>query len=59
MNFLSLEYGFLGNMALGVPLNMKDANREGAFSHAKELVDNLGPNEDTARLMGYSFLRVI
>jgi hypothetical protein len=59
MNFLSLEYGFLGNMALGVPLNMKDANREGAFSHAKELVDDLGPNEDTARLIGYSFLRVI
>jgi hypothetical protein len=59
MNFLSLEYGFLGNMALGVRLNMKDANREGAFSHAKELVDDLGPNEDTARLMGYWFLRVI
>jgi hypothetical protein len=57
MNFLSLEYGFLGNMALGVPLNMKDANREGAFGH--ELVDDLAPNEDTARLMGYSFLRVI
>jgi hypothetical protein len=55
MNFLSLEYGFLGNMALGVPLNMKDANREGAFGRAKELA----PNEDTARLMGYSFLRVI
>jgi hypothetical protein len=59
MNFLSLEYGFLGNMALGVPLNMKDANREGAFGRAKELVDDLAPNEDTARLMGYSFLRVI
>jgi hypothetical protein len=57
MNFLSLEYGFLGNMALGVSLNMKDANREGAFGH--ELVDDLAPNEDTARLMGYSFLRVI
>jgi hypothetical protein len=59
MNFLSLEYGFLGNMALGVPLNMKDANREGAFGRTKELVDDLAPNEDTARLMGYWFLRVI
>jgi len=49
----------LRNMALSVPLNMKDANREGAFSHAKELVDDLGPNEDTARLMGCSYLRVI
>jgi hypothetical protein len=46
-------------MALGVPLNVKDANLEGAFSHAKELVDDLAANEDTARLMGYSFLRVI
>jgi len=59
MDFLSLEYGFCGVWLLGVPLNVKDANREGAFSHAKELVDDLAPNEDTARLMGYSFLRVI
>jgi len=44
---------------LGVPLNVKDANREGAFSHANELVDDLAPNEDTARLIGYLFLRVI
>jgi hypothetical protein len=59
MDFLSLEYGFLGNMALGVLLNVKDANREGAFNHAKEPVDDLAPNEDTARLTGYSVLRVI
>ena len=50
---------FCGVWLLGVPLNVKDANREGAFSHAKELVDDLAPNEDTARLIGYSFLRVI
>ena len=46
-------------MASGIPLDVKDANREGAFGHAKELVDDLAPNEDTARLMGYSFRRVI
>jgi len=48
MEFLSLENGFwriwlLGNMASGVPLDVKDANREGAFGHAKELVDDLAP----------------
>ena len=59
MDFLFFGIWLLRNMALSVPLNMKDANREGAFSHAKELVDDLGPNEDTARLIGYSFLRVI
>ena len=46
------EYGF------GVPLDVKDANREGA-GHAKELVDDRAPNEDTARLIEYSVLRVI
>jgi len=59
MDFLSSEYGFCGVWLLGVPLNVKDANREGAFSHANEPVDDLAPNEDTARLIGYSFLRVI
>jgi hypothetical protein len=59
MDFLSSKYGFLGNMALGVLLNVKDANRQGAFSHAKEPVDDLAPNEDTAPLTGYSLLRVI
>jgi hypothetical protein len=64
MDLLSLENGFwrvwlLGNMASGVPLDVKDANREGAFGHAKELVDDLAPNEDTARLIEYSVLRVI
>jgi hypothetical protein len=59
-----LENGFwgiwlLGNMASGVPLDVKDENREGAFSHAKELVDDLAPNEDTARLIECSVLRVI
>jgi hypothetical protein len=59
MNFLSLEYGFWGVWLLGVPLNVKDANREGAFSHAYKLVDDLAPNEDTARLIECSLLRVI
>ncbi|HTG08495.1 MAG TPA: hypothetical protein VK635_31185 [Bradyrhizobium sp.] len=58
MDFLSLKYGFCGIWFLGVPLNVKNANREGAC-HAKELVDDLAPNEDTARLIGCSFLRVI
>jgi hypothetical protein len=52
--WLLRSYGFLG-----VLLNVKDANREETFSHAKELVDDLAPNEDTARLIGCSFLRVI
>jgi hypothetical protein len=59
MDLLSLENGFLGNMASDVPLDVKDANREGAFGHAKELVDDLAPNEDAARLIQYSVLRVI
>ena len=46
-------------MASGVPLDVKDANREGAFGHAKELVDEPAPDEDTARLIEYSVLRVI
>jgi hypothetical protein len=59
-----LENGFwgvwiLGNMASGVPLDVKDANREGALGHAKEPVDDLAPNEDTARLIEHSVLRVI
>ena len=59
-----MENGFwgiwlLGNMASGVPLDVKDANREGAFGYAKELVDDLAPNEDAVRLIQYSVLRVI
>jgi hypothetical protein len=49
----------LASMALGVPLDVKDANREGARGHAKELVDDLAPNEDAARLIEYSVPRVI
>jgi hypothetical protein len=57
--FTFLGKWILGNMASGIPLDVKNANREGAFGHAKELVDDLAPNEDAARLNECSVLRVI